>query len=178
MYVLMFKLFRRQPKDEILSETDRCSRIGCHETDTVNCAYVNVLDVKCHTTWCEEHRQVVAGQSYCQEHAALVRRARAELKPHDIRTDSSLRSLLRVSQEIAVELASLSPRSLPVKLWQTPNGNSYLWSRSFVWGESDYLYLGTSADQPEGIVLRTASGGVYEGPSAFRPNAHSLIADS
>lgn len=174
----MFKVFRRQSKDEPTNETEPCSAVGCHKAGTARCAYVNVLDVKCHTVWCDEHRQVVAEQSYCQEHAALISQTRMELKPYDVRTDSSLRSLLRASQEIAVELASLSPRPLPVRLWQTPDGNSYLWTRSFVWGESDYLYLGASADQPEGIALRTASGGVYEGPSAFRPNAHSLIAGS
>jgi hypothetical protein len=73
-------LFRRRSREVaaeaapalVLGELP-CSERGCLATTGIECAYVDRRGQACPTAWCPEHRDDVAGSTYCRRHAGVMR---------------------------------------------------------------------------------------------------------
>ena len=50
----------------------KCLDGECSKPATCRCTYVDRRQVKCGTTWCDEHSRVVLGLPYCRRHATVA----------------------------------------------------------------------------------------------------------
>ena len=51
----------------------KCMDGDCSKPASCRCTYVDRRQVKCGTTWCDEHSRIVLGLPYCRRHATVVR---------------------------------------------------------------------------------------------------------
>jgi hypothetical protein len=50
----------------------KCLDGECSKPATCRCTYVDRRQVKCGTTWCDEHSRIVLGLPYCRRHATVA----------------------------------------------------------------------------------------------------------
>ena len=50
----------------------KCMDGDCAQPATCRCTYVDRRQVKCGTTWCDEHSRIVLGLPYCRRHATVA----------------------------------------------------------------------------------------------------------
>jgi hypothetical protein len=71
------RLSRKQSGDAGSADGDgdglgKCLDGECSKPATCRCTYVDRRQVKCGTTWCDEHSRVVLGLPYCRRHATVA----------------------------------------------------------------------------------------------------------
>ena len=71
------RLSRKQSGDPGSTDGDgdglgKCLDGECSKPATCRCTYVDRRQVKCGTTWCDEHSRIVLGLPYCRRHATVA----------------------------------------------------------------------------------------------------------
>jgi hypothetical protein len=71
------RLSRKQSGDAGSADGERdglgkCLDGECSKPATCRCTYVDRRQVKCGTTWCDEHSRIVLGLPYCRRHATVA----------------------------------------------------------------------------------------------------------
>jgi hypothetical protein len=71
------RLSRKQSGDGGSAEGDheslgKCMDGECSKPASCRCTYVDRRQVKCGTTWCDEHSRIVLGLPYCRRHATVA----------------------------------------------------------------------------------------------------------
>jgi hypothetical protein len=71
------RLSRKQSGEAGSADGDRdglgkCLDGECSKPATCRCTYVDRRQVKCGTTWCDEHSRIVLGLPYCRRHATVA----------------------------------------------------------------------------------------------------------
>ena len=71
------RLSRKQSGDAGSADGDhdglgKCLDGDCSKPASCRCTYVDRRQVKCGTTWCDEHSRIVLGLPYCRRHATVA----------------------------------------------------------------------------------------------------------
>lgn len=154
-------MFLRKKKTVKSDPGIRCYHSSCLEPGYLACAYTNALDQSCSRMGCTQHCHLLGDVNYCNEHAGIATATIPAMRP--LNDDPALKTLLAATKRIRAETQGVHLEVASPRAFVAPDGNHYLWSRTFRFASGDALALNVSSANPTEVMLRTPLDMAYRG---------------
>jgi hypothetical protein len=170
----------------------KCMDGECLKPATCRCTYVDRRQVKCGTTWCDEHSRIVLGLPYCRRHAtvapSLANGFFTHMLPDVENRAPSLASWVGAELDTAVRIALTADAphkeayvvSGAVRPVRVPGSTMPVWLRSWTLVDStgvlQHVSIEVDEEDDRAVVVRVGGEpmGRHQPPWIGRPRTETI----